>query len=274
VAASPAITTATSAPAAALLHAAADPDRGFDAVVIGEFERAFSAGQARSVIAELHAWGITVWLAEFGGPVDLVDTTHRALLMLLGHQAEREVLRARRRTTAAMCAQVRIQGRHLGGRPPYGYRLGCGWTARSWQGETAQRGSRLGHRILVDCCLTGSLVLCRHRPLPCRDQHHHDEKGSLMLVVGSERPLAAPGQQVVLRAAPDEVVEDLIDLRLRPARQPLQFGEVHGVEVAHSPISDPPALFQLHERLNRLPQRRRTPPVQQIQVEPVGLQPA
>jgi len=92
-------------------------------VVIGEFERAFSAGQARSVIAELQACGITVWSAEFDGPVDLADTMHRALLMLFGHQAEREVLRARRRTTAAMCAQVRIQGRHLGGRPPYGYRL-------------------------------------------------------------------------------------------------------------------------------------------------------
>jgi site-specific DNA recombinase len=109
--------------AAALLDAAADPDRGFDAVVIGEFERAFTAGQARSIIAQLHAYGISVWLAEFNGPVDLTDATHQALLLLLGHQAEREILRARRRTTAAMCAQVRTQGRHLGGRPPYGYRM-------------------------------------------------------------------------------------------------------------------------------------------------------
>jgi len=64
--------------AAALLRAVADPGRGFVAVVIGEFERAFSAGQARSVSAELHACGITVWLAEFDGPVDLADSTHRA----------------------------------------------------------------------------------------------------------------------------------------------------------------------------------------------------
>jgi site-specific DNA recombinase len=109
--------------AAALLAAAADPVRGFDAVVIGELERAFVAGQARSIIALLNAYGVSVWLAELGGPVDLTDTTHRAVLQLLGHQAEREVLRARRRTTAAMAAQVRTQGRHLGGRPPYGYRL-------------------------------------------------------------------------------------------------------------------------------------------------------
>ena len=109
--------------AAALLRAAARSDRGFDAVVIGEFERAFAGRQARPVIAQLHACGVQVWLAEFDGPVILTDPGHQALLGLLGHQAEREVLRARRRTTAAMAAQVRLQGRHLGGRPPYGYRL-------------------------------------------------------------------------------------------------------------------------------------------------------
>lgn len=75
------------------------------------------------MIAELHAYGVHVWLPEADGPVDLTDPAHQALLMLLGHQSQREVLRARRRTTAAMRAQARTQGRHLGGRPPYGYRL-------------------------------------------------------------------------------------------------------------------------------------------------------
>jgi hypothetical protein len=41
----------------------------------------------------------------------------------LDTNSEREVLRARRRTTQAMCTRARDQGRHLGGRPPYGYRL-------------------------------------------------------------------------------------------------------------------------------------------------------
>ena len=109
--------------AAALLAAAADPHREFDAVVIGEFERAFTAGHANSIIAHLHAYGVTVWMAEFDGPVDLAAPSHQALLMLLGHQSAREVLRARRRTTAAMSAQARTQGRYLGGRPPYGYRF-------------------------------------------------------------------------------------------------------------------------------------------------------
>ena len=64
-----------------------------------------------------------MWLPEVGGPIDLSSPGHRALLLMLGHQSEREVLRSRLRTTGAMTAQVREQGRNLGGRPPYGYRL-------------------------------------------------------------------------------------------------------------------------------------------------------
>lgn len=106
-----------------LLAEAARADRRFDAVVVGEYERAFTGRQALQIIASLNAYGVAVWLPELGGPVDLGDPVHRAVLMLLGHQSQREVLRARRRTTKAMSAQARDQGRHLGGRPPYGYRL-------------------------------------------------------------------------------------------------------------------------------------------------------
>ena len=109
--------------AAALLRAVSRPDRGFDAVVIGEYERAFVGHQPLQIIPYLQSHGVAVWLPEADGPIDLTDPTHRALIMLLGHQSEREVLRARRRTTQAMSTQARDQGRHLGGRPPYGYRL-------------------------------------------------------------------------------------------------------------------------------------------------------
>jgi len=44
-------------------------------------------------------------------------------MVLLGAQAQREVVRARHRMLAAMRVQTRVQGRFLGGRPPYGYRL-------------------------------------------------------------------------------------------------------------------------------------------------------
>lgn len=55
--------------AAALLAAAADPDRDFDAVVIGEYEGAFHGDQFREVVARLNALGVEVWLPEAGGPV-------------------------------------------------------------------------------------------------------------------------------------------------------------------------------------------------------------
>ncbi|GLY33468.1 hypothetical protein Kisp02_68330 [Kineosporia sp. NBRC 101731] len=100
------------------------PDRGgIDAIVVGEAERAFCAGQLTAMIPLFARLGIRVWLPEFDGPFDPDDTTHRVLALQLGAQARREVLRTRFRTLAAMRSQVREQGRYLGGRPPYGYCL-------------------------------------------------------------------------------------------------------------------------------------------------------
>lgn len=110
--------------AAALLDAVADPDRGFDAIVVGEFERAFYGDQLQQLMPVFERCGVQLWLPETDGPLDLNDVTHQALMLLLGAQSRREVLRSRHRVTAAMRAQVCEQGRYLGGRPPYGYRLG------------------------------------------------------------------------------------------------------------------------------------------------------
>ncbi|MFI6095122.1 recombinase family protein [Lentzea sp. NPDC051213] len=109
--------------AAALLAEAGSSDRRFDAVVVGEYERAFHGDQFREVVTQLNALGIEVWLPEAGGPVELGSPVHQALMVLLGAQAQREVARARQRVLAAMRVQAAQQGRFLGGRPPYGYRL-------------------------------------------------------------------------------------------------------------------------------------------------------
>ena len=92
-------------------------------MVVGEYERAFCGDQFESVIDGLAEHGVEVWLPEAGGPVDLQNPTHRALMLMLGAQSRREVVRARHRVRAAMWSQVQVQGRFLGGRPPYGYRL-------------------------------------------------------------------------------------------------------------------------------------------------------
>lgn len=98
-------------------------DRRFDAVVVGEYERAFAGDQFTGVSELLRCVEVRIWLPEAGGPVDVDDPMHRTLMTVLGAQSQREVLRARHRVLAAMRAQAREQGRYLGGRPPYGYRL-------------------------------------------------------------------------------------------------------------------------------------------------------
>jgi site-specific DNA recombinase len=109
--------------AARLLEAVASPDRRFDAIIVGESERAFTGTQLLRLAPLFLAHGVQVWLPELDGPVDLTDPVHQALIMQLGERSRREVARARYRTTAAMRVQARDQGRYLGGRPPYGYRL-------------------------------------------------------------------------------------------------------------------------------------------------------
>lgn len=88
--------------ASALLGAASRSDRVFDAVVIGEYERAFYGDQFREVVSRLNELGVQVWLPEAGGPVELDSPVHQALMVLLGAQAQREVARARQRVLAAM----------------------------------------------------------------------------------------------------------------------------------------------------------------------------
>jgi hypothetical protein len=95
---------------------------------------------------------VAVWLPEADGPVNLADPTHQALVMMLGHQSQREVLRSRMRTTAAMCTQAREQGRHLGGRPPYGYRL---VDAGLHPNQVHARWGRRLHRLDLDPVTAG-----------------------------------------------------------------------------------------------------------------------
>ena len=66
--------------AAVLLDQVQEADCGFDAVVVGEFERAFTDRQFHEVFALLAVHGVAVWLPEVGGPVDLADPDHRVLI--------------------------------------------------------------------------------------------------------------------------------------------------------------------------------------------------
>jgi site-specific DNA recombinase len=109
--------------AAALLAQLADPGRGWDAVVIGEYERAFYGSQYASVTPLLEHYGVQLWMPEAGGRVDYASEHDEHAMTVLGLSSKREVARTSIRVRTAMAAQTREQGRYLGGRPPYGYRL-------------------------------------------------------------------------------------------------------------------------------------------------------
>jgi site-specific DNA recombinase len=133
--------------AAALLAAMADPDRGFDAVVVGEYERAFYGGQYAAMAPLFGHYGVQLWTPETGGPVDFDADEHEQLMLALGVQSKREITRTRIRVRAAMAAQTREQGRYLGGRPPYGYRLA---DAGPHPNKTHAAWGRRAHRLEPD----------------------------------------------------------------------------------------------------------------------------
>jgi site-specific DNA recombinase len=63
-------------------------------------------------------------MPEAGGRVDFASEHDEHAMTVLGLSSKREITRTSIRVRTAMAAQVREQGRYLGGRPPYGYRLG------------------------------------------------------------------------------------------------------------------------------------------------------
>ncbi|MFC9331300.1 recombinase family protein [Kitasatospora sp. NPDC057015] len=109
--------------AAALIADLADPERGFDALIIGSSERAFYGNQFASMAPLFEHFGVQLWVPELGGVVDPKVAGHEELMILLGIIAKREITRTRIRVRTAMLVQTRDQGRYLGGRPPYGYHL-------------------------------------------------------------------------------------------------------------------------------------------------------
>ncbi|HEX2819470.1 MAG TPA: recombinase family protein [Streptosporangiaceae bacterium] len=112
--------------AAALVAAMADPGRDWDAVVIGEYERAFYGSQYALMAPLFEHYGVQLWMPEAGGRVDYASEHDEHAMTVLGLSSKREVTRTSIRVRTAMAVQVREQGRYLGGRPPYGYRLGDG----------------------------------------------------------------------------------------------------------------------------------------------------
>ena len=109
--------------AAALVAQLADPARGWDAIVIGEYERAFYGSQYAAMAPLFEHYGVQLWMPEAGGRIDYASEHDEKTMTGLGLSSKREITRTSIRVRTAMAVQAREQGRYLGGRPPYGYRL-------------------------------------------------------------------------------------------------------------------------------------------------------
>jgi site-specific DNA recombinase len=109
--------------ASALLAAMRDLNRGFTAVVIGEPQRAFYGNQFGLTFPLFVHYGVQLWVPEVGGPIDPNNEAHDLVMSVFGGMSKGERNRIKIRVRTAMAAQTALEGRFLGGRPPYGYRL-------------------------------------------------------------------------------------------------------------------------------------------------------
>src|SRR6266496_4539730 len=106
-----------------LLNTFSNSTRGFEAVVIGEPQRAFYGNQFGLTFPVFTHYGVELWVPEVGGAVDPGSEAHDLVMNLYGGMSKGERTRIKTRVRTAMAAQAAVEGRFLGGRPPYGYVL-------------------------------------------------------------------------------------------------------------------------------------------------------
>ena len=138
--------------AAQLLADLADPDRGFDAVVIGEPQRAFYGNQYSLVMPVFTHYGVELWVPEVGGPIDPDSEAHDLIMSVFGGLSKGERNRIKLRVRAAMSAQAALEGRFLGGtaalRLPARRRRAAPQPGQGRRRQApAQAGTRPRHRL-------------------------------------------------------------------------------------------------------------------------------
>ncbi|QYN18841.1 recombinase family protein [Amycolatopsis sp. DSM 110486] len=107
--------------AARLLAELKNPRRTWNAVVVGEGTRCWFGNQFSLIAPRFAAYGVDLWVPELGGKFDARNPSHKMLMSVLGGMSESERQHVQARVRAAMDAQVVNEGRHQGGRAPYGY---------------------------------------------------------------------------------------------------------------------------------------------------------
>jgi len=87
-----------------LLAAMRSADRGFDAVVIGEPQRAFYGNQYGLTFPVLVRYGVGLWVPEVGGAIEPESEAHDLVMSVFGGMSKGERNRIKIRVRAAMAA--------------------------------------------------------------------------------------------------------------------------------------------------------------------------
>ncbi|WP_410659607.1 recombinase family protein [Amycolatopsis sp. lyj-112] len=95
--------------------------RTWTAVVVGEGTRCWFGNQFSLTAPRMAAYNVELWVPELGGSYQPRNPSHTMLMSLLGGISESERQHVQARVRASMDAQVINEGRHEGGRAPYGY---------------------------------------------------------------------------------------------------------------------------------------------------------
>ena len=215
--------------AAVLVAVLADPDRGWDAIVVGEYERAFYGSQYAMMAPLFRHYGVQLWMPEAGGRVDFASEHDEQTMTMLGLSSKREVTRTSIRVRTAMAVQTREQGRYLGGRPPYGYQLGdagphpnkahAAWGRRAHRLEPDPETAHVvrwifaqrlaGHSVArIARALNEAGILCPSAADPGRNPHRTGTAWTLGAVTTILQNPRYTGHQVWNRQRTDK---DLID---------------------------------------------------------------
>ena len=221
--------------AAALVALLADPGRGWDAIVIGEYERAFYGSQYAAMAPLFEHYGVQLWMPEAGGRVDFASEHDEQAMTVLGLSSKREVTRTSIRVRTAMAVQAREQGRYLGGRPPYGYRLGdagphpnkahAAWGRRAHRLEPDPETAHIvrwifarrlaGHSVArIARALNDAGVPCPSAADPGRNPHRTGAGWTLGTVTTIVRNPRYTGRQVWNRQRTDRDLADPGDIAL------------------------------------------------------------
>ncbi|MGP8297896.1 hypothetical protein ACTPOK_08085 [Streptomyces inhibens] len=91
--------------------------------MIGDPQRAFYGAEFGNNFPLFVYYGVPLWVPEVGGATDPDNEAHDLIMSVFGGMSKGERNRIKVRAHAAMSAQALREGRYLGGRPSYGYRL-------------------------------------------------------------------------------------------------------------------------------------------------------